>query len=177
MLGQYPRYQLNAVAPGQYRCDVKCLDVYATAVEHTQSFVDGISGMSQEKQAEEIAWYVCDRLTYAIEYPFVDEVLSQDGQVKGCCMAYSYCFQFLCDRVGIPCVLTASETHQWVQVYINEKWWSVDVTGLDTGDDVGIRSDLKVLKEASYLNGRNFVDCDPKATVFAKELLIPGSTK
>ncbi len=177
VLGQYPRYQLNAVAVGQYRCDVTHLDVYATAVAHTQSFVDSISGMSQKKQAEEIAWYVCDRLTYALEYPFVDEVLSQDGQVKGCCMAYAYSFQFLCDRVGIPCILTASDTHQWNQVYIDGKWWSVDVTGLDLGDEVDIRSDLTVLSDPSDLYGRNFTDCDPGATAFAKEVLAPGSTK
>ncbi len=177
MLGQYPRYQLNAVAPGQYRCDVKCLDVYATAVEHTQSFVDGISGMSQEKQAEEIAWYVCDRLTYAIEYPFVDEVLSQDGQVKGCCMAYSYCFQFLCDRAGIPCILTASETHQWNQVFIGGKWWVVDATGLDLGDEVDIRPSLTVLNDPSQVYGNIFADSDPQSTAFTKELLAPGSTK
>lgn len=177
MLGQYPQYRLNAVEVGQYRCDVQKLDIYNTAVQHTQPFVDSLSGMRQAKQAEEIAWYVCDRLTYAIEYPFVDEVLSQDDQVRGCCMAYAYCFQFLCDRVGIPCVLTSSETHQWNQVYIDGAWWSVDVTGLDMGNNVSLRPDLQVLKEASALSGKNFVDGDPQATAFAKELLVPGSTK
>lgn len=173
----FPKYSLTAEGDGLYSVSVKRLPVYDTAVKHTQSFIDALSGRSQKEQVEQIAWYVCDRMTYAHEYPFVDKVLSQDDQVRGCCMAYAYSVQFLCNRADIPCILVQSTSHQWNEVYVDGQWWAVDVTDLDAGDDVQIRPYLSVLAPLSEMQGQIYTDTSPDITRFAKEVLVPGSTK
>ncbi len=121
-------------------------------------------------------------------------------------MSYAYSFQFLCRQAGIPCLLVTSDTHQWNTVYAEGKWWEVDVTANDC-DGVRIResgahgetltesyiafdgtdefreryyvtSDRVLWDRADrqYLSD-NYTDIQPAVTKFAKELLIPGSTK
>lgn len=57
------------------------------------------------------------------------------------CEGYARAFKVLCDRLGIPCVLTegqarnnissASQPHMWNYVQIDGKWYAVDVTWND----------------------------------------------
>ncbi len=177
-LGSYPLYELSAQGGGEYVCNVRCPEAYDAAAEHTQSFVDGLAGLSQRRQVEEIVWYVCDRITYeAWKYPSPGKVLSQDSAVQGCCMAYAHAVQFLCNRADIPCILIHSEDHQWNMIYVEGRWWSVDATALDVEDDPRFRPYLTVLEDPSGIQGRSYTDLEPAVTAFAQELLVPGSTK
>jgi len=176
-INRYPRYSIVSQPDGTAICEVRPVESYEAAVQHTQAFVDSLAGKSQRDKVADIAWYVCDRVTYTIAYPSPGEVLSQDGQVPGCCMAYSYSFQLLCNRAGIPCILIQSATHQWNRVYVDGQWWDIDVTNLDAGDDTHHRSYATILHEASEMQGRDFVDRFPEVSSFAMELLVPGSTK
>lgn len=91
-------------------------------------------------------------------------------------MSYAHCFKFLCDMAGIPCVFVHSENHQWNLVYVEDRWWSVDVTGVDVSD-LSWRSSLAVLKEESELQSSIYVQTQPELTAVAKELMVPCSTK
>ena len=174
-IGLYPRFTLESTGNGMAICSVKEQELYKATVAHTQPFVDGLKGLSEAEKVRQIVGYVCDRMTYGLEYPFVTEILSQDGQVKGCCMAYAYCVQFLCNRANIPCVFIQSDTHQWNRVYVDGKWWSVDATSVDAGD--GDRTYSHILCTDNDLQGAIFTDRNPGATRLAQELLVPGSTK
>lgn len=175
-VGGYPAYEIVS-RPEGYVCMAKYPEAYKPAAEHTQSFIDGLAGKSDREKVTAITWYVADRITYAVKYPGPGKVLSQDGQIPGACAAYAYSFQFLCDRAGIPCILVRSETHQWNRVYLEGQWWDVDVTGLDTGDDVRIREASSVLQDPSEMEGEFYANAAPEVTAFAMELLVPGSTK
>ncbi len=67
----------------------------------------------------------------------------------------------------------------WNQVYLDGQWWGVDVTASDTGDETEHRtySNYSPIHELSEFQGKTFLDGYPKITAFAKELLVPGSTK
>ena len=65
-------------------------------------------------------------------------LLGQNGNSKYApvCEGYARAFKVLCDRVGIPCVLSNgtgnSEEHMWNLVQMeDEKWYGVDVTWND----------------------------------------------
>lgn len=144
---------------------------------HTQSFVDGLAGMTDSEKVTAMAWYVADRITYAVKYPTPSEMLAQDGQLPGACMSYAYSFHFLCDRAGIPCILKRGGNHQWNMVYVDGQWWDVDVTSNDVEDDLSLREYITILKDPVEHKMAGFIDVKPEVTAFAKELLMPGSTK
>jgi len=178
-LGRCPIYEINKDENGQTVCNTRYVENYEPAREHTQEFIDGLSGLSDREKTEKMVWYVCDHMTYEVKYPGPGKVLSQDGVVPGCCMAYSYAFQFLCDRAGIPCVLVCNDIHMWNQVYLDGKWWLVDVTASDAGDETAHResSNYSPFYDIDTYWGASTVDGYPEVTAFAKELLVPGSTK
>ncbi len=179
VLGKCPIYEIVKDENGEVVCNTRYVENYEPAREHTRSFIDGLAGLTDKEKAEKLVWYVCDRMTYEVKYPGPGKVLSQDGVVPGCCMAYSYAFQFLCDRAGIPCVLVCNDIHMWNQVYLDGQWWLVDVTASDAGDETAHResSNYSPFYDIDTYWGASTVDGYPEITAFAKELLVPGSTK
>lgn len=176
-LGVYPAYESIIPEYGKLACNAKFPSAYAEAVTHTQGFIDGLSGLTQDEQVRQIAWYVCDRLTYTTKIALPSKALASDEVTAGNCMTYARSFQFLCDRAGIPCLLVHSETHQWNKVYVGGKWWDVDVTSNDVGDETYHREYATILCAPSDMQGKNYINEAPEVTAFAMELLIPGSTQ
>lgn len=178
-LGRCSIYEIIKDENGQTVCNTRYVENYEPARDHTQEFIDGLSGLSDREKAEKLVWYVCDQMTYEVKYPGPGKVLSQDGVVSGCCMAYSHAFQFLCDRVGILCVLVCNDIHMWNQVYLDGQWWLVDVTASDAGNETAHResSNYTPFYDIDTYWGAITVDAYPEITAFAKELLAPGSTK
>lgn len=174
-MGRYPIYELLYRSNG-YVCNVRYPETYLEASVHTQSFVDSLEGLTDREKVEAICWYVEERIAYEPVYAGPNKVLAQDGKVTGDCMAYSGSFQFLCNRVGIPCVLVSSQVHQWTMVYVEGQWWDVDVTA-EAGIPPEDRHLAHVMTDPAERYGSDFEDQDPAATLFAQEALVPGSTK
>jgi len=175
-MGNYPLYEILHPESGTSVCNVRYPEAYQLAATYTQSFVDALAGKNQREQVEEIAWYVCDRISYAVAYPSPAQVLTSDSETPGACMAYAQSFQFLCDRAGIPCILVVSDIHQWNEVYVEGRWWAVDLTADDV-PDVNERRHITILEEPGAMQGTDYIDVQPDVTAFIKEVLIPGSTK
>ena len=171
----YPSFELKYHSPGQYFCDVHTSEAYAMAAEHTQSFIDSLAGLSDRDKVEQMGWYVADRITYEVAYPSPGKVLTQDGQVPGCCMAYAHSFMFLCNRAGIPCVFKVGDNHEWNTVYVDGQWWDVDVTAMDIEDAPWLREYCVILQDP--VGSSSVHDEYPQRTVFAQELLVPGSSR
>ncbi len=171
-----PIYELGRDSTGAYFCDIHTSEANERAYQSVAPFLNRIKNLTDREKVTEMAYYVADHITYAIKYPYPDQVFGQEGQVEGCCMAYAYSFKTLCDLAGIPCVFVSSPTHQWNQVYIDGRWWAVDVTGDDAGDETD-REYWTILHDPAEMQGWDYVDSIPEITIFAKELLIPGSTK
>ncbi len=176
-IGCYPLYEIKAGEDGQRVCNVRYAEAYKAVADHTQGFIDTLASLGEKEKVEQIAWYVCDRMTYSTKTASITKVLGQDGVQAGNCMVYAQSFQFLCDRAGIPCIRIQSQTHQWNRVYADGVWWDVDVSSLDAGDDTHQRSYATVLHESVEMQGRDFVDNTPVVTAFAMELLVPSSSK
>lgn len=173
----WPVYHMKTDADGKTGFYAKYPDSYAEAAAYCQPFVDGLTGTDAER-IQSIAFYVCDRLTYASGVTATPRTALTDMAVHpGNCMSYAHCFKFLCDLAGIPCVLVHSDTHQWDQVYADGRWLSIDVSSVDVGDDIAWREKTPILHTNSDMQGTDFIQSDPKLTELAKELLLPGSTK
>jgi hypothetical protein len=71
----------------------------------------------------------------------VSALSGSTGEEGPVCEGYARAFKVLCDRLGIPCVLTsgfakskpsgATEQHMWNYVRIDGQWYGVDVTWND----------------------------------------------
>lgn len=176
-IGSWPGYAMKTAADGTSTFSAKYPNGYTEAAAYCKPFIDGLSGTDRER-VRELAFFVCDRLTYASDvYATPRTALTDDAVHPSACMGYAQCFKFLCDLAHIPCVLIHSETHQWNEVYVDGRWQSVDVTGADAGDSVSYREKIPVLRDPAELQGGSYVQSQPELTRFAKELLIPGSTR
>lgn len=91
-----------------------------------------------------------------------------DEPVRGICAVYANSFAYLCDAAGIPCIIVTSENHAWNEVYVDDQWLTVDVTF----NDASAGRDWYLLTKKAPRT-----DIHPEGTLFAKELLVPGSTK
>ena len=169
----YPGYDVRWEADGTAYFTRFYSSAYAEAATHCQPFIDGLNGLSDRDKAQEIACFVCDRLTYeASKSPTPRVVLASDGITKGNCMSYARNFKFLCDLAGIPCIFIHSDVHQWNQVYVEGRWWYVDVCALDAGDDAEVRRHLPVLRET--VQGNIYRQSEPELTEFVREVMVPG---
>jgi len=170
-LGCWPVYEVRQSLTGELYLATKYTSAYDAAVAHSQSFVDSLAGMSDAEKVRQIAFYVCDRLTYeASKSPTPATVLASDEVHQGNCMSYANSVLMLCKMADIPCVLVHSNTHQWVQVYVDGIWWNVDATSVGTVTEED-RYLVKGLLPDSELYGSDFVLADEEALAFAKTIL------
>lgn len=158
---EYPGYTIIQVAPVRHNAD---------NLAFIQPELDRIAGMDERNKVIELNRYLCELMEYqAGAVGAVDKIFSAHAApVPGRCASYSSAFSFLCDVAGIPCIRVASADHSWNEVYVDGQWLSVDVSS----NDISANQD-------AYLLTTRLPDADqhPEATRFARELLVPGSTK
>lgn len=195
-LGPYPVYEMVSSGDGSgYLCEVRYTEVDAPAAEHTKEFIASLDGLSEREKIKRISWYVCDRIAYDKTcYVWPNEVLAQDGELRGACMSFAYSFQFLCNQAGIPCVFKRGGNHQWNSVYAEGRWWDVDVSGdnidgviyTESGTQTGerpfdgtddFREQFYVTADRILRDNGPFPDEQPEITRFAQEVRVPGSTR
>ena len=176
--GEWPVYRLKVNGDGQSYFTSDYPDGYKGAAEYCRPFIDSLAGLDDAEKIRQIAFYVCDRLTYkSSASSSVGNTLTSDGVKAGNCMTYAHNFTFLCSMAGIPCVYVQSQTHQWNEVYANGKWWSVDVSAVDVGNDPSLRPYQAALYDPSEMQGESYRITQPELVRFVKEVLVPGSTK
>lgn len=174
-IGEWPVFELMS-EKGEAHFRAFFSDTYRSAAEFCQPFIDSLDGKSDCEKVKAIAFYVCDRLEYRADSTSApNRALIDKGVHYGNCMSYAHNFKFLCDMASIPCIFTHSSIHQWNQIYLEGTWWSVDVSAIDKS--YTRLGDTQVLYEGSYLQGDIFQQTQPELTKFAKETLVPGSTK
>lgn len=54
---------------------------------------------------------------------------------EGCCESYAKLTKLLCDKLGVECIIVNGCNHMWNQVKIDGKWYIVDSTWGDSGDE------------------------------------------
>lgn len=97
-------------------------DALTTSNAYNSAVAEGWIGM-----ADDTAWEC------------VSALAGSSGVNGPVCEGYSRAFKVLCDRVGIPCVLTEGygngEAHMWNYVELGGSWYAVDVTFNDPVDE------------------------------------------
>ncbi len=158
---EYPGYTIIKVTP-MWR-DPGTLAFIQPELEH-------IAGMDDRGKVIELNRYLCGLMEYrAGTVGSIDQIFSvHAAPIPGHCASYSSAFSFLCEAAGIPCIRVASVDHSWNEVYVDGQWLTVDVSS----------NDVSANQNAYVLTAR-MPDPDkcPDATRFARELLVPGSTK
>lgn len=154
--------------PGYRICMPHVHSYFEPANKATDSFINEISALSDMEMVKRIADYVCDRIVYKDEnVGGINEIFTENGETNGICATYANAFNYLCQRAGIPCIGVQDEVHGWNEAYIDGEWHIMDMGLYDLS------------RNESTLYPKNFSHKDENVakTNFAKELLVPGSTK
>ena len=174
-LGSHPAYNIKSGGNGAVYFVSEHPTAYEEAAKAARKFVDSLAGKSERDKLYAFARYVCERLDYDANSTTTPDVLFSSNRVnKGNCMSFAHNFQYLCDVAGIPCVLVDSDIHQWAEVYTDGRWYNVDLTSFDHHYT---QEGWELLGVESDLQGKIYRQPDPLLAKFAKELLVPGSTK
>ena len=154
--------------PGYAICEPAVLEYYAEVNRASDSFVNSLANLDDREKVKKICEYISDHIDY--DYTpsgGLNELFTSSVPIKGSCGAYATAFLYLCQRVGLSCLLEQDDNHSWNEVYVDGEWKTVDVGYYDT-----VRTEAAVFP-ASIPH----TDIDPQKTRFVKELLVPGSTK
>lgn len=162
--------------PDYFICKVQYHAADEEAVAAISDTIAELRSMSSDTdRVRRINDIVCDKLTYDEKGASTPNIVfAADGVFQGKCTNYSQAVNFLCDLVGIPCIEVLSSNHNWNAVYIGGKWSFVDAVVNDVGDELDPRSDALLVES---FPDPSHVDAYPEITAFAKELLVPGSTR
>ena len=154
--------------PG-YRICMSYINTHLTpAINATDSFIAEISSLPDRQKIKRIADYICDRVVYKDDNAAgINRVFIDTPPVNAICATYSNAFIFLCQRAEIPCISIVDDIHVWNEVYVDGKWYTTDISYYD------------VARIDEYLFPKSYprIDINKRKTNFAKELLVPGSTK
>lgn len=154
--------------PGYRICKVQVHKYFEPANKATDSFIAEIENLSDREKVKKIADNISGRLQYKNENVVgINRIFTEALPVNAVCGTYADAFLYLCQRAEIPCVSVEDDIHAWNEVYVDGKWYTADISYYDVAG-----TDEMLLQT-------NYPRCDPNTakTKFAKELLVPGSTK
>ncbi len=101
-------------------------------------------------------WNDVADLANPIAWECVSALKGSTGAKGPVCEGYSRAFKLLCDRVGIPCVLTEGYSeggsHMWNNVWMGDGWYGVDVTWNDPVNTGNLQAKVSG-KETDYWIG------------------------
>ena len=151
--------------PGYRMCSVEIDKNYNEANKATEKFIEQVKTLKDKDKFEKIADYIADKMQYNENVSSLNEIFTKGG--NGMCGTYAQALNYLCSRCDIPSVIVTDAEYGWNEVYIDGKWQTADMGLYDTAKT----SDKRLISKY------NRSDQNPKRTNFAKELLVPNSTK
>lgn len=88
-IGSWPGYHMKTTADGKASFYTKYPSSYEEAAAYCQPFIDSLDGLTDREKARQIAFFVCDRITYdATTYCSPRTALVSDKVCRGACMSY-----------------------------------------------------------------------------------------
>lgn len=167
-LGHEPTIENIYEYPGYWISTPQIHQFFEPANKATEDFVNSLANLSEVEKVKRIANLVSDKIVYKDEdVGGTNKVFTSNTPVNGICGTYSDSFMYLCQRAKIPCVSVIDNEHAWNEVYVNGTWYIADIGIYDIS-----RTDDTLLR-LNYPRQ----DGTPARTNFAKELLVPGSTR
>ncbi len=154
--------------PGYRICMPQVHKYFEPANKATDNFIEEIAGLTDKEKLKRIADYICDRIIYKNEnIGSINQVFTDNPPVNGICGTYADALVYLCQRADIPCISITDKAHAWNEVYIDGEWHITDIGYYD------VARTNEMLLPANYPR----TNPDTAKTKFAKELLVPMSTK
>lgn len=167
-LGTEPDIKNLYEYPGYRICKVQINNNFADTKKATDNFIRDLEGLSDREKVERIAVFVSDSIVYGSKNKGnLKTVFSSSGEVNGECGLYAQSFLYLCQRAKTPCLTVKDKDHAWNEVYVDGKWRTTDISYYDIA-----RTEDTLFPENYPRKPK-----DIAKTEFAKELLVPMSTK
>lgn len=101
-----------------------------------------LGGLSDYKKVKRINDYLCDTIEYSKSTPFTYDDYTVYGAIcKGVCVCegYAKAAKYLLDKNGVESYYVVGDTsggpHAWNLVKVDGKWYHLDTTWNDTGND------------------------------------------
>ena len=160
---------LRGIGDGAYEVYAHTMD-WSIADKATEDFIREASGLSTDREKViRVNDWICDHMIYNPKKVVgVNEVASSPSPVEGNCSSFARMMNYLCGRLGIPCIRVHGESHYWNLLYVDGSWSYTDAS---VNDQVSSRAALLFSNTT-----RKQID-DPAGLRFLQELLVPGSTK
>ena len=160
---------LRGIGDGAYEVYAHTMD-WSIADKATEDFIREASGLSTDREKViRVNDWICDHMIYNPKKVVgVNEVASSPSPVEGNCSSFARMMNYLCGRLGIPCIRVHGESHYWNLLYVDGVWSYTDASVND-----------QVSSRAALLFGdtpRKQID-DPAGLRFLQELFIPNSTR
>ncbi len=141
------KYYNGGITLELYPCDGQTNSGMATnytkVMDIVKAKVDSLSSLNTYDKALALARYLCDNIVYntgagnvkssAECYKYPNCWNAYGALINGDCVCegYAEAYKMLCDYANIPCILVISPTHEFNMVYMDGKWYNVDVTWMD----------------------------------------------
>lgn len=108
--------------------NAKLLNILESVAEKTSSF-------SEYEKVKYIYEYINANTIYAESDGYSSSIIGTLLNGVAVCQGYSLSFKYLCDYIGIDCVVVVSDEmdHAWNIVEVDGAWYYVDTTWADTG--------------------------------------------
>ena len=125
-----------------YTCSATQIDRYNEQLEQVCApILASLAGLSDYEQVKGLYETLINRTVYDYAYEDDQSMLSVLLEGRGVCAGYAAAFQYLCGRLGLPCLrlsgLVDSGPHTWNLVQMDSEWYEVDVTWGDPTTEDG----------------------------------------
>ena len=166
----------NGTTLSMRACGNGIYEIYAIKVDHDMADMATAELLREARQLSTdrekvilLNEWICDHMIYNSKVVVgVNEITAASEPVEGNCTSYSRLMNYLCGRLGIPCIMVFGESHCWNLIWTDGAWGYTDVSYNDlVYDHAGILFDDTAPKQPSNPDGDHFL----------MELLVPGSTK
>ena len=166
----------NGTTLSMRACGNGMYEVYAIKVDYTiadaatAQLIREVNQMSTDKEkVTRLNEWICEHMIYNPKvFVGVNEVAEAHEPPEGNCASYANLMNYLCARIGIPCIVVCGESHSWNMIYVDGEWSYTDAS---LNDQV-YGHDYLLFSDTHHKQPNN-----PEGNQFLVELLVPSSTK
>lgn len=157
-------------------CGDNMYEIYSIKVDRTSAdmvtaeLIREVSQMRTDKEkVSRLNEWICDHIIYNPKvFVGANEIAEALEPPDGNCASFASMMNYLCGRLGIPCIVVSGESHSWNMICVDGEWSYTDVSLNDqVYDHAYLLFDDTPPKQPN----------NPEGQQFLMEILVPGSTK
>lgn len=157
-------------------CGDDLYEIYSIKVDRTSAdtvtaeLIREVNKMRTDREkVTRLNEWICDHIVYNPKvFVGANEIAEAHEPVEGNCASFASLMNYLCGRLGIPCIVVSGEYHSWNMIYVDGEWSYTDASLNDQ-----VYGHAYLLFDDTPPKQPN----NPEGQQFLMELLVPGSTK